>query len=384
MRSPTRDQGQAPSGPPALIRYVLLAVLIAATLVLIDLARTSTNPLNLVQPGLRGPSVDAFREDFPDSYLPDSVGLDGQQFYAVARDPFDLEAAAAHLGRPRYRLQRPLLSWLAWVGHPFGGGTGLIASFAAVGLAAVGVLSASVGSISRQLGGPVWPAALVGFFPGVWWSLRVTVADTLATGLALAVVALLLHDRTRAATAVACAAILAKETAILVLVGYLLADWRDRRRWYPVAAAGAVALSWAAFLRYRLPGDESIGELTTPFAGIVGAVRDRWLEGDELWGLLGTATALAAAAIALHRAGIRHPLGPAIILQLVFLSVANADVLGNDFGAGRAMLPLLSLSVIAIASPASADLSDPEDVRHRRRLNSVSAHGASGTAGPGR
>lgn len=357
MRPGTRDRLEhlAPQG--SLSRYVLLAVLIAAGLVLVDLARTSTNPLNLVQPGLRGPSAAVFVEDFPDSYVPNSVGLDGQQFYAVARDPFDLDAVAEHLDRPRYRLQRPLLSWLAWLGHPTGGGPGLIASFAVVGVAAVGVLAAAVGSISRRLGGPIWPAMLVGLFPGVWWSLRVTVADTLATALALGAMALLLHDRLRASTATACAAVLAKETALLMLFGWLLADWRDRRRWFPVLAAGVVAAAWATYLRIRLPGPESVGELTVPFTGLVGAVRDRWLEGDELWGLLATATAAAAATAALLRSGIRHPFGPAIVLHLAFLSVANADVLGNDFGAGRATLPVLAMSVVALATPRARTIS---------------------------
>lgn len=369
------------SGSPAdLRRAVLLAVLLASVLVLLDLARTSTNPLNLIQPGRQGPSADVFRDDFPGEYIPDSTGLDGQQFYVVARSPFDLDGIAEHVDRPRYRLQRPLLSWLAWLGHPFGGGTGLIASFAVVGLLAIAVLAIAVGTISRRLGGPVWVAALVGVFPGVWWSLRVTVADTLAVGLALGAVALLLHDRTRAAVVVACAAVLAKETAALVLVGWLLGGWRDRPRWYPVIAAGAVAISWRIFLVVRLPGDESVAEITAPLAGLVGAVRDRWLEGDELWGLFGALSALGVAAVALYRAGPRHPLGPAIILQLLFLSVASADVLGNDFGAGRSFLALLAMSVVTVATPeanrASVDSDQP------RRLGS-SSQGGAGTSGPG-
>ncbi len=343
-------------------RGVLLAVLLASALVLVDLARTSTNPLNLVQPGLQGPSVEVFREDFRDSYIPDSVGLDGQQYYAVARSPFDLEETATHLDRPRYRLQRPLLPWLAWLGHPTGGGDGLILSFVVVGLASIALLSYAVGSIAISLGGRPWPAAAVGLFPGVWWSLRVTVADTLAAALALACIALLVRGRTRPAIVAACGAVLARETAAVVLVGWLLADWRDGRRWRVLVWSLGIAAAWALYLRWRLPGTESIGELTLPLTGLVGAVRDRWLEGDELWGFVAAAFALTAAAAALMRAGWRHPFGPAIVLQLAFLSVANADVIGNDFGAGRATLPLLTISVIALATPA-----ERRDVRPLRR-----------------
>lgn len=342
-------------------RSVLLALLLASALVMLDLARTSTKPLNLVQPGLRGPSAELFERDFPDSFIPDSVGLDGQQYYAIARSPFDLDDTAQHLDRPRYRLQRPLLPWLAWLGHPSGGGNGLIASFAVVGLASIALLAHAIGSITVSLGGRPWPAAAVGLFPGVWWSLRVTVADTLATALALACVALLLRDRVRPAVAAACAAVLAKETAAVLLTGWLIADWRDGKRWRVVASSFGLALAWACYLRWRLPGSESIGELTVPLAGLVGAVRDRWLEGHELWGLLAAALALATAAAALARAGWRHPLGPAIVVQLAFLSVANADVIGNDFGAGRATLPLLAVSLVAWATPDA-----PVRLRDRR------------------
>lgn len=333
------------------VRAAALGVAIAVLLVVFDLARTSTNPLNLVQPGVEGPSVELIREDFPDGQLLSSTGLDGQQFYAVARYPFDLDEAAQHLDRPRYRLQRPLLSWLGWLGHPTGGGPGLIWSLFAVNVLATGVLALATGAISVRLGGPPWVAALVGLYPGVWWSLRVTAADGLAAALALASVALILHGRTRWAVVAGIAAVLAKETAVLVLVGWAIAGWRDLRRWYPVVGASVAAGAWAVFLRVRLPGSESVAELMAPFVGLYDAVVDRWVEGDELWGLLGAAIGLLVAIAALVRRGMRHPLGPAIALQLVFLSFGSGDVLGNDFGAGRAFLPVLALGVIAWFAP---------------------------------
>lgn len=358
---------------------MLLAVLIATSLVLIDLARTTTNPLNLIQPGLKGPSAEVFRRDFPGAEIPDSSGLDGQQYYAIARSPFDLDEAAEHLDRPRYRLQRPLLSWLGWLGHPTGGGRGLIASLFIVGLASVAGLAAAVGDLSRRFGGPAWTAALVGLFPGVWWSLRVTVADTLAAALSLGTIALLLSRHTRSAVLCACAAVLAKETAAVILVGWLLGDWRDGRRWLSVGTAATVALAWHAFLRLQFPDGEVVAELGAPLTGLVGAVRDRWLHGDELWGMLGTGAAVAVAALALARAGLAHPLGPAIVVQLLFLSVASADVLGNDFGAGRATLPLLALSVITAATPSAGSGRCEHGDLQSGRLGGLS-HGAAGTA----
>lgn len=335
--------------------YASIGVCIAVFLVVLDLARTSTNPLNFVQPGEHGPAVQVFHADFPDQELLSGSGLDGQQFYAVARNPFDLDEAADQLDRPRYRLQRPLLSWLAWIGHPSGGGHGLIWSLAAVNVIAVWILAVATGAMSVRFGGPPWVAALVGFYPGVWWSLRVTVADTLAAALALASIALLLHRRTRWAVAVAIAAVLAKETAALIVVGWAISRWRDRRRWYPVIGAGAVAVAWGTFLRIRLPGSEAVGEVTVPFLGMYEAITERWLDGDEHWGLVGTTTGLVVGAAALIRRGMRHPLGPAIVVQLVFLAFANGDVLGNDFGGGRAVLPLIALGTIAFFAPGNQD-----------------------------
>lgn len=348
---------------------MLLAVLLALVLVLFDLGRTSTNPLNLVQPGEAGPSVDVFREDFPDEALLPGTGLDGQQFYAVARNPFDLDEAAEHLDRPRYRLQRPLYSWLAWLGHPTGGGTGLIWSLFAVNVAAVAVLAWSTSALSLRLGGPVWVGALVGLYPGIWWSLRVSVADALATALAMASIALLAHHRTRWAIAAGVAAVLAKETAVLLLVGWALAGWRDRCRWAPVIGAAAVGAAWALVLRLLVPGSEAVSELSAPLVGAVDAVRHLWLDGEELWGLLGAASGFGVAVAALVLRGWRHPLGPAILLQLAFLAFANSDVFGNDFGAGRAFLPVLAVSVVAVLAPGDAQ---------RRRVDGPPAQGGSG------
>lgn len=359
----TATETNPPDVRTAVVRWAVVGVLLALLLVAYDLGRTSTNPLNLVQPGEGGPSAEVFREDFPDEALLDSTGLDGQQFYAVARNPFDLDEAAEHLDRPRYRLQRPLLSWLGWVGHPSGGGTGLIWSLFAANAAGVAVLALATGALSVRFGGPAWAAALVGLYPGVWWSLRVTVADALATGLALAAVALVANGRTRAAVLAAVAAVLAKETALLLVVAWALAGRRDRPRWVPVVAAGLVGAAWAAYLRARIPGTETVGELVAPFVGLVDAVVDRWAQGDELWGLLGAATGFGAAAVALARRGLRHPLAPAILLQLAFLAFANGDVLGNDFGAGRATLPLLAVSLIAVLTPTPAPSSEPERAR---------------------
>jgi hypothetical protein len=175
------------------------------------------------------------------------------------------------------------------------------------------------------------------------------------------------------------AAVLAKETVGLVLVGWALAHVRERRHWYPVVAAAGVGVAWMAFLRWQLPGGESVTELTFPFAGLWEAITDRWLDGEELWGLVGAASGTVAAGAALVRRGVRHPLAPAVLLQVAFLVLTNGDVLGNDFGAGRSFLPLLSLSVVMLFAPGG----QVEQGRPQERRLTAPSQGAAGTSGPG-
>jgi len=104
------------------------------------LAWTSANfdgahPANIVYPGERGPSAAVFKRDFPGATLPLTVGHDGQQVYAISRQPMHLRAVVPALDRPRYRLQRIIPPVLAWALHPQGGGRGLVLAIFAVGFA---------------------------------------------------------------------------------------------------------------------------------------------------------------------------------------------------------------------------------------------------------
>src|SRR5690606_32547344 len=121
-------------------------------LVLVNVRVNGGNTLGLVQPGADGPAVEVFAEDFPAVELPEGLGHDGQQFYAIARNPLDVEAVSEHLDRSRHRYQRPLFPLLAWALHPSGGGYGLIAAFAVVGIASVFLVGVAAGALSTTLG----------------------------------------------------------------------------------------------------------------------------------------------------------------------------------------------------------------------------------------
>jgi hypothetical protein len=364
-----------PSNATPWSRLLHLAALGALTMTLIvlwDVGRTGTHPANLIQPGAQGPAAELVLQDFPDIELADGLGLDGQQYYAMARAGLDLDAAAPSLDRPIYRWQRPLFPWLARVVHPGGsGGAGLVAALFVVGIAALFLGGIAAGAFSTALGGGPWPAAVLPLLPGAWMSLRVTMADAL--GLALVLVALALSLRRRPALAVAagCLAVLSRETAIVVLVGWAIAH-RSRATALLAAVPLVVAAGWAVWLRVALPSDrpEKVDELGLPFVGLVGAIRTHWLAGTNRLGMLSTALALALAIEALRRADRRHPLVPALWCNLAFTSLMNSNVIGLDFGATRSMFPLTACALVTLAT------------RHARVETRPPLHLVVGIAGP--
>lgn len=338
------------TGGRAVVRFALIGTTLLALALLVDVQRLGGHPLGLVQPGQRGPAAALFEEDFPEVELPDGLGLDGQMSYAVARDPWPIDASSDHLDRPRYRLQRPLLSWVAGTLHP-GPGIGLVWTLFGLGLAGVAAGAVGVGRLSERWGGPPWLAALFPLLPGCFMSVRVTTADAVGVGLALLAVALAARGRAGPAIAVGVAALLAKEPTFLILAGWALAH-RDRRGIAVAAVPAAVAGAWMIALRLLIPGDEGLnGDIGPPFVGLVRAAIDIWSEGRELWGLVGTVGALALGALALTRGRLRHPLGWALALNLAFVTVAGSNPLGTSFGGTRTGLATMALAVVILATP---------------------------------
>ena len=339
---------------PAIVRFAAIASLCMTAYVLLHVAQSSSNPLDFIQPGADGPSEAVIRADFPDDDLPAGVGLDGQQYYTLARDPLHIRDNADHLDRPRYRMQRPVYPLLAWALHPTGGGTGLIVAFVIVGIAALFLGCLATGALSTALGGPPWAAAIFAATPGAFWSLRVSVADTLA--LALAISALAFASRSHSRRAVACAvlAVLTKEVALLLLIGWWLAN-RSRRAAVMAGAGLAVIAGWALVLRVVLPADPAgVNEFSAPFVGLVRAASRHWLDHQELWGAVSALSALAVAAIALARHRLRHPLCGVVVVLVAFASIMNSNVIGLNFGATRSMMALFVVAAICLVTPEAS------------------------------
>lgn len=347
----------------------MVGTLLALGLLLLDVRASGDGVLRPIRAGATGPAAEVVAGDFPDRALPEGIGLDGQQFYAMARSPMHPDEVAGSLDSPRYRYQRPLYPVLAWLLHPTGGGPGLVWALVAVSLLGLLLGGLALGALSDVLRGPPWLALLYPLLPGAMWSLTTSVADGLAVALSLVVVVAVLRERSGLAVLAAVAAVLTRETTILVPVAIFLA--RRRREDLPLLVVPAAALAaWLLIVRLGVPeGGVRPEGLVLPLTGLLDAVRDRWLHGKELVGMAATVSALAAGAYVLLRRRGPVELRWVVALQLAFLAVCSGDVLGNDFGSTRSTLMLLTVALVALLAgtrpavgvPAEAYLASTSD-----------------------
>lgn len=335
--------------------WAIVGTVLAVGITLLDVARHRDSIGGLIHTGPDGPAAETLRIDFPNDPQFSNGEHDGPMFYAIARAPMHLDEVAGSLDRPRYRLQHPLLSWLGWLGHPTGGGDGLLWSLFAVGVLALAFGGLSMGALSVTLGGPAWMAVLFPVLPGSIMSLRLTVADTLAVALSLAAVTLFLRGRVWSAAAFGCLAVLAKEPALLPLAGVAL--WaRDRKAIPIVVFPAVVAGAWALWLRltFTSSGTE-ISEFVIPFTGWYAAFQI-WIDGNSSLAIIAVMATLVLVLVALIRTRRTHPLYLAVVFSLVFLAFLNGDVVGLDRNGTRMTLPLLVFAVLALATPNAAEV----------------------------
>jgi hypothetical protein len=204
----------------------------------------------------------------------DDLGHDGQVNYLIARDPFNLRHTNTVLGpwdNPPYRFRRILYPLLA-------GGFGLcdprtavygLALWLVIGAGLIAAASASL-SASWELPGSVLLLALLN--PGTYLSAQVLTNDVLATGLALSGLALWLRGREFAAVLLLAAAVLTRETSVLVSLSLALAVARQRGIRAAVALALATALPcvcWSLWVQWTIPGTDGFENLGPPFVGLV-------------------------------------------------------------------------------------------------------------------
>ena len=122
-----------------------------------------------------------------------------------------------------------------------------------------------------------------------------------------------------------------------------------------------------------LPGHEQVGELVAPFVGWRDAWLELWRHGQQLWGFTAAVGSMIVGAAALMRRGMRHPLSWAIVLSIGIGVLSNGNVIGNNYGSTRALMPILVLGIVAIATSAQPV-----------RLDTSPEHIPTGITGPGR
>jgi hypothetical protein len=200
------------------------------------------------------------------------------------------------------------------------------------------------------LGGGTWPAFVVAVLPGSYVSLRITVADTLALGFLLGALWAVETRRARLGVVAAVAAVLTKESTLILLLGH--AAHRRTRESVQAAIAGLVTTGgWWVALRFLVESDvPQVKEFTWPFGGIVVYV-DEWLAGEQQIAAAMAIGSFVLAVVALWRRGPTHPLFGAVLVSAAFSCLLGASVIALDFNATRTLGPLLVLAILMLGTP---------------------------------
>jgi hypothetical protein len=222
----------------------------------------------------------------------DPLGHDGQVNYLIARDPFDRHDTGTLIQKsdnPPYRFRRVLYPLLA-------GGCGLLGPRATVSglvfwIAVGGGLIVAACAFFRnewKLPGIVFLFALLN--PGIYLSAQVLTNDVLAMGLALVGMALWCRHQDRSAGMVLAAAVLVRETSILVSLVLAVLDFRERGARSALTlllTSGLPYLCWSLWVRLMIPGGDGLENLSLPLVGFFSSLA-RWVAPScvPFWGVL--------------------------------------------------------------------------------------------------
>ena len=149
------------------------------------------------------------------------TGYDGQFFYRISLDPVDFARRAFGVRiDASYRFQRIGYPVLAWLGS-LGGHPSLVPwSLIAVNLIAIGVVGFAASVLASQAGRhPAWGLLMVGFF-GFPFTLSRDTAEIVTAAFTLAGIVALRGRRYVIAAAALSAAVLTRETVVLVVFAY--------------------------------------------------------------------------------------------------------------------------------------------------------------------
>jgi hypothetical protein len=286
------------------------------------------------------------------------VGHDGQYFFATALDPFarDERWVGTYETYRHRRVAYPLIAglggWLSPEATLFG--------MAVVPILGLGLAAAASVALAPDRWRNVALAAVLAS-PGLWMSLSLATADTLALGAGLAGLWLVRRRRLGPAIVWFVIAALTKETHLLFAASAAAWFMIGGRRWRDAMLVGGVPtvvlIAWMQYLSGRIPSDGvGLWNFDWPLAGLLEAV-DGWSGGSAILvvsAILGTVIAVVGAART-RSLLLRLTLVPWILVALVTAEVVWRD--GNNVA--RVLAPLLTIGVLAFVA-GSDDVGDTE------------------------
>ena len=221
----------------------------------------------IIGAGVVGPSTPLLAREVPDLVVTSNAGHDGQQFYAVARHPFDPAASAPFLANPVYRYRRIVFPVLGWILAP-SGGTRLIAALMVIGLAGVAL---GAWSLALLPGAPRWLPLAAGVTPGVVAAMGLTLADSLALGFTLAAFAAAARRRPDLVLCALVAGVLTRETVLLAALALALTPGLSRLwRVAYVLVPGSLVAAWMLWVSHVLGipvNDGASDQFSFPLSG---------------------------------------------------------------------------------------------------------------------
>ncbi|MBX3285081.1 MAG: hypothetical protein KF703_07035 [Actinobacteria bacterium] len=342
------DRAATSSDAPPSRRHLAVVAAVLGAVVLASMWPLAWARSNGGVDALLGAGADSTARPLIDREVPGAVrfaslGHDGQQFYVVARHPFDPAAAAPLLDSPTYRVRRIAFPALAGALAPHGGPR-LVWAMLAVSLGGVAL---GAWAVSRFPDAPPWLPLVVGVTPGVGVALALSLGDALATGFALAAVAAALRHRWAWMTVALVAGALTRETLLLVAVGLVFTAampwrWRAAALAVPALAIGA----WVAWSTQQIGASSMQGaaQFSLPLLG--------WIRSTSRpWGL-----ALGLGLLVLLVVGARHTWrtdrGVSVVLGLhaALMACLATDVTVSWLNTTRVAAPVTALAVWAVVA----------------------------------
>lgn len=226
----------------------------------------------------------------------ENPGHDGRFFMLQSRDPFMSDPfTVEQLDPTRYRAQRVFYPLVAGLG-------GLLPlrfipwTMALVHILSFGLGSYALGELAARRDLTRWWGLGFALNPGMWGSLQIGGASTIAVALGLYAVLLVDRERFIGAGIVFAASLLTRETMVLMLIGVVVQQLLVHRRFRfdMVSLAVVPSMAWAVFLRIQIPvaAKDANGAIGLPLAGFSEAI-EVWSRSTQSIAFGGVTVALA-------------------------------------------------------------------------------------------